>query len=525
MEASMPTAVSLPSCLMDCYKALYPKLDFSRVAFYSGLPTVLSLADPDGFTMASGAASPDIRVYIKDYEPCGKDGKAEETFLTIAHELVHVIQIQGMLGGGRIPGSWTAYYTSQTLNCSRGWGTCSNALENEAYDFANGTVSAYCGAVGKVRDFVETTVSGTLPCNCGAEPWPVANSIGAQTYAEALQAAGLVKTESDVGRSWCSLLTWPASLIAGVFSIFGFSNLGGAIGTVVGTVIGWIVGGPLGAFIGGLIGGAIGWAINEIGSWIGGLFSSSAMIWFTAFDGADWVIPDVPVSQNGHSVTSEKPAMALYNGKLFLAYKGKDSNDLWYNTCDGQSPWLATDLEISQNGRSQTDAGPALAAYNGKLYLAYKGAGSNDLWYNVFDGANWLATDLEISQNGRSQTDAGPALAVYNGLLYLAYKGAGSNDLWYNVFDGSNWLATDLEISQNGRSQADTDPALAVYNGKLYLAYKGSGSDDIWYNVFDGANWLAQDLEVSRDGHVKTGRGPTLAILAQFLFLAYRDNS
>ena len=32
----MPTAVSLPSCQMDAYKALYPELDFSRVGFYSG---------------------------------------------------------------------------------------------------------------------------------------------------------------------------------------------------------------------------------------------------------------------------------------------------------------------------------------------------------------------------------------------------------------------------------------------------------------------------------------------------------
>jgi hypothetical protein len=603
----MPTAISLPSCLMDCYKILYPKLDFSRVAFYSGLPSFVSLGGPDGFTMASGAASPDIRVYIKDYEPCGKvrkHGEAEETFLTIAHELVHVVQIQGMLGGGRIPGSWTAYYASQTFNCSRGWGTCSNRLEDEAYAFANGTTTAdgpgYCGADGQVRGYVEATQPFTLPCNCAMEPWPVANSIGGETYAQALHDAGLCKTTSDVGRSWCSLLTWPLSLIAGAFSIFGFSNLGGAIGAGVGAllggiiggfyggVFGFILGGPFGAAIGGflgallgallgaVIGGAIGWAISEIGSWIGGLFSGpAAMIWFTAFDGSNWVIPDIPVSQNGHSLTSDGPAMALFNGKLFLAYKGKDSDDLWFTTCDGQSLWLTPDLEITQNGHSKTDAkpalaafngklflaykgsgsndlwfntfdgtnwlnpdleitqnghsktdaGPALAAFNGKLFLAYKGSGSNDLWFNTFDGSNWLNPDLEITQNGHSKTDASPALAVFNGKLFLAYKGAGSNDLWFNTFDGVNWLAQDLKVSQNGHSQTDAGPALAVYNGKLYLAYKGSGSDDIWYNVFDGANWQAQDLEVSRDGHVKTGRGPALAAFGQYLFMAYRDNS
>jgi hypothetical protein len=202
----MPSAVILPSCLMDCYKVLYPNLDFSRVGFYSGLPTGIS--DPAGFTMASGAASPDIRVYIKDYNPC-----AEEIFLTIAHELVHVVQIQGMLGGGRIPGSWTAYYMSHFLGCAYRGSECDNELEKEAYGFANAYDQpgfVYCGTEGKVRQYVDMALSSTPPCNCSSEPWPVANTIGAQTYAEALQAApNLVKTKSYVGRTWCSLLNWP----------------------------------------------------------------------------------------------------------------------------------------------------------------------------------------------------------------------------------------------------------------------------------------------------------------------------
>jgi hypothetical protein len=301
---------------MDCYKVLYPNLDFSRVAFYSGLPTAHS-GSSDGFTMASGAAIPDIRVYIKDYKPCIK-----ETFLTIAHELVHVVQIQGMLGGGRIPGSWAAYYVSHFLGCAGRGSMCDNELEKEAYDFANGG----CGIAGKVADYVDTALFGTLPCNCAAAPWPIANPIGAQTYAEALQAdprdgrpSGLVKTSSSVGRTWCSLLNWPVDLIAGAFSIFGFSNTGGtigaALGTVIGGVIGWIVGAAIcgwpcaivgawvGSIVGGIVGGAIGWAINGIVNWFGGLFSGpSAGIWFTAFDAFDgntWVIPDMPVSQKG----------------------------------------------------------------------------------------------------------------------------------------------------------------------------------------------------------------------------------
>ena len=577
----MPTVVTLPACLMDCYKVLYPNLDFSRVAFYSGLPAALALSAPAGFTMASGAAIPDIRVYIQDYKPCD-----EETFLTIAHELVHVIQIQGMHGGGWIPGSWTAYYTSHFL-CGKFWSTCANELEKEAYDFANGGAQANCGTDGKLRDYVDMTLSDA-PCNCRAG-WPVANSIGAQTYAEALGAdPDLIKTSSSVGRAWCSLLNWPVDLIFAAFSIFGFSNTGGAIGaalgTVIGTVIGWIVGaaicgwpcGIVGGIVGGIIGGAIGWAINGIVNWFGGLFSGgAAWIWFTAFDGTrdagrprgppgghsktdagpalavyngklylaykgngsndlwyndnvfdgtSWLANDLEITQGGHSKTDAGPALAVYNGKLYLAYKGNGSNDLWYNVFDGTS-WMANDLEITQGGHSKTDAGPALAMYNGKLYLAYKGNGSNDLWYNVFDGTSWMANDLEITQGGHSKTDAGPALAVYNGKLYLAYKGNGSNDLWYNVFDGNSWLANDLEISQNGHSQTSRRPALAVYGGQLYLAYRGGGSDDIWYNVFDGNSWLAQDISVTQGGVVQTAEGPALAAFGQYLFMTYRDNS
>ena len=88
----MPTPIALPSCLMDCCKVLFPKLDFSRIAFYIGLPPGASGAN--GFTMASGGPSPDIRIYLKTYEPCEK-----ETFLVIVHELVHAVQIQGMTGG------------------------------------------------------------------------------------------------------------------------------------------------------------------------------------------------------------------------------------------------------------------------------------------------------------------------------------------------------------------------------------------------------------------------------------------
>ena len=84
---------------------------------------------------------------------------------------------------------------------------CDNELEKRLTTL----LMAAAAPPASVHDYVDTALFGALPCNCAAAPWPIANSIGAQTYAEALQAdPDLVKTSSSVGRTWCSLLNWPA---------------------------------------------------------------------------------------------------------------------------------------------------------------------------------------------------------------------------------------------------------------------------------------------------------------------------
>jgi hypothetical protein len=411
---------------MDCCKVLFPKLDFSRIVFYLGLPPGSSAAD--GFTMSSGGPSPDIRIYLKTYEPCSK-----ETFLVIAHELVHAVQIQGMTGGGHIPGSWATYYMSHYLGCGGRGAECDNALEKEGFDFSDGGGGQFpvCDGEGKLRTFIDTQFIGAVPCECKLA-WPTPNNIGGQTYADVLRAnPDLVMKESRVGRTWCSLLNWPLSFIAGGYSIFGFSNTGGAIGAGIGTVaggviggfIGFAIGGPLGAGLGALLGAYLGGIIGgAIGSFIDNLFSGpSARVWFTAFDGGNWVIPDIPISQEGHTKTSERPALAMYNGRLYAAYKAASSTDLWYNVFDGTS-WDLEDHKITEGGHTKTSKGPALAVYDGKLYLAYKAKGSSDLWYNVFDGTSWLVQDIKITEGGKVKTGRGPALAAVAPYLVMVYR-------------------------------------------------------------------------------------------------------
>jgi len=518
----MPSSISLPPCLMESCKALFPDLDFSRITFYVGMPP--TAGSPKGFTMSSGGPGPDINIYLREYKPCSRD-----TFLTIAHELVHAVQIQGMTGGGHIPGSWGAYYLSHWLGCGGRGSHCENELEKEAYDFSDGG----CDGNGKLNDFIDTEMHGALPCEC-SQPWPRPNSVDRTSYADHIRKAGLVKKESSVGRTWCSLLNFPLTILAAGFSVFGFTNLGGAIGSGIGVVAGGIIGGilggllggplgailgaALGAYLGGIIGGAIGWFIDN-------LFSGpSARIWFTAWDGANWVIPDIPISQDGHTKTTHGPALAVFGSKLYTAYKADSGTDLWYNWLDA-SGWQVQDKKITQNGHTKTSEAPALAEFNGKLYMAYKSGSSTDLWYNTFDGTNWLPQDIKITAGGHTKTSKGPALAAYNGKLYMAYKSASTNELWYNVFDGTSWLSQDIKITRNGHTYSNEGPALAVFNGLLYMAYKSASSTDIWYNVFDGSSWLAQDIKITTGGHTKTSATPGLAVFNGLLYMAYRSGS
>ena len=94
---------------------------------------------------------------------------------------------------------------------------------------------------------------------------------------------------------------------------------------------------------------------------------------------------------------------------------------------------------------------PVLAAYNNRLYMAWKGQGNPGIWFSSFDGTNW-APQQEITGLA---TSVGPALAVYSDRLYMAWKGiVGDQGIYFSSL--SNWapqqkiadVATDVEPSE-----------------------------------------------------------------------------
>src|SRR6266566_1585980 len=149
----MPNQIFLPDCLTHAYHKMFPNLDFSRVSFFEGIPFPFNTGQA-AITLTSGRH--DINIYLQNgtYDPC-----SQTTFVTLAHELVHAMQIEKELPDLPFSNIWIARYVACTITGFSTTDSGGNALENEAY--------AYEAIVLK---------SNILPCMCvDSVPWLVPN--------------------------------------------------------------------------------------------------------------------------------------------------------------------------------------------------------------------------------------------------------------------------------------------------------------------------------------------------------------
>ena len=126
----------------------------------------------------------------------------------------------------------------------------------------------------------------------------------------------------------------------------------------------------------------------------------------------------------------EGPALASHNGRLFLAWKGSgnDNLNLIFSDDDGLSFHGKTTFGDTSH------YAPALASHDGRLYLAWTGRGDGNL--NVASVALFGNTaggfgidSLEAKVVLGDTSECAPGLASSNGRLFLAWKGAGNDDL------------------------------------------------------------------------------------------------
>lgn len=243
-------------------------------------------------------------------------------------------------------------------------------------------------------------------------------------------------------------------------------------------------------------------------------------LYLSYYDGsnANW-ISQPPINPNPLMGTAYNgPALASFNGALYAVWRGPiwdifrglppqgvtviNDQTLYWSRFDGTT-WGPT-----QNGPGWSSTGPALAVFNGALYMAWKGMDQDQrIWWSSFDGNSWAPQQYIIDERGTTiGTSDRPALAVFNGVLYMAWKGIeGDQRLWWSSSNGSGWTP-----QQQGPGWSSSGPALAPFGGffpGLYMAWKGMNQDQrLWWSSSDGNSWAPQQI-----GPGASSTGPTLA--------------
>ncbi|HEV2387204.1 MAG TPA: glycoside hydrolase family 18 protein [Candidatus Acidoferrales bacterium] len=179
------------------------------------------------------------------------------------------------------------------------------------------------------------------------------------------------------------------------------------------------------------------------------------------------------------------PALAAHNDRLMIAWKGSGNDNLNVAEvgffADSQGKFGIEGLANKIVLGDTADGSPALASHDGRLFLAWKGSGNDNL--NVMFSSDGGAT-FSGKYVSPETSDAAPALASHNGRLMIAWKGSGNDNL--NVAEVGFFADSQGGFGIEGFTSkvvlgdtADGSPALASNDGRLFLAWKGSGNDNL----------------------------------------------
>jgi hypothetical protein len=237
-------------------------------------------------------------------------------------------------------------------------------------------------------------------------------------------------------------------------------------------------------------------------------------------DGVTWS-PSLGSPAETHAAAKSAPALAILDtpsgGTLYLAYR------------DDSSSGTEVHVRWSTNGTSWSDhkntgcssvEAPALAALNGKLYMAYTTPGGACMVVQPSDpqsSSSWSSASATTVESGVS---GAPAMTVFNGSLYLAFVGSSGAIEIRQSSDGSTW--TQAGTLYGGLR----NPSITGFNEWLYIACQDASSN-VWISSSPGgASWSGYGELSAQVSAVSTNTTPALCpASATSLVLAFADTA
>jgi hypothetical protein len=211
------------------------------------------------------------------------------------------------------------------------------------------------------------------------------------------------------------------------------------------------------------------------------------------------------------------PSLASLNGRLYIAWKG-DGNDnlnVMYSSDNGQT------FGNKYTSPETSPRSPAICAHNGNLYIAWKGDGNDNLNVAQVNLSGSSITGFSHKVTLGDTSPLSPSLASLNGRLYLAWKGDGNDNL--NVMYSSNNGQSFGNKYTSGETSPQA-PGLGVHNNNLYITWKGDGNDNLNVAIVDisGASITGFSQKVTLGDTSQLS--PCLASLNGRLYLSWKGD-
>ena len=134
------------------------------------------------------------------------------------------------------------------------------------------------------------------------------------------------------------------------------------------------------------------------------------------------------------ALTDRAPALGFYYGDLYFAWKGKGTDKVFYSdvkaSClpsSGALPTSCWSPQATVSGSWGSAHVPSTRrrsrSTTGHLYAFWTGKTGNKIWYSAYNGTSWSAQATVSGPWGTASTDQGPAVIFWAGDLYVAWDG------------------------------------------------------------------------------------------------------
>ena len=182
-------------------------------------------------------------------------------------------------------------------------------------------------------------------------------------------------------------------------------------------------------------------------------------------------------------LTDAAPAIVFFNSRLYAAVKGNGNNRIYLNSMNPSTfVWSGWSLLPAPSGA--TPSAPALAASSTYLYLVVRGMDNRIYSRRMTTGGSWSAWTAVPT----GSTDAAPAATIFtfNGRLYCAVKGYGSNAIYLNSMDTGTLVWSGWVLRPGA---TPSSPALTSSSSYVYMAVRGTNNLIYWNRMTTGGSW------------------------------------